>query len=167
MSVFTCVILGLWHTGWGHSSKFLYTCPLWPPRDLWCEGQGSDTWNDWWPLDPSGDDELFALFFRLYVGPHTQSRSSSLRGVTFQIHLASLMAVSTELLLLVTYRIVKAIVWCLWKLHCQATSSPSLLHAMKSDPNPGWTSAILSTRGVYSKDTTGLPLWYTRRKKII
>ena len=89
MPISTCVILGLWHTSWEHSSKFLYTCPLWPPRGLWCGGQVSGTWNNWQLLDPSGDDESFILFFRPYFGLHTRSWSSSLRQATFQIHVVS------------------------------------------------------------------------------
>jgi hypothetical protein len=89
MSTSTGVILGLRHIGWGHISKFLYTCPLWPLRGLWCQGQGSVTLSHWRPLNPLGDDELFLLFFRPYVGICTHSWSSSLRGVTFWIHLAS------------------------------------------------------------------------------
>jgi len=76
MPTSTGVILGLRHTGWGHISKFLYTCPLWPLRGLWCEGQGSGTPSHLWPLNPSGDDELFLLFFRPYVGLSTHSQST-------------------------------------------------------------------------------------------
>jgi hypothetical protein len=89
MPISTCLILGLWHTGWEHSCKFLYTCPLWPPRGLWCKAQVSGNWR---LLYPSGDDESFVFFFRPYVGLHTCSWSSSLRGATFHIHLVSLAA---------------------------------------------------------------------------
>jgi len=97
MPISTCVILGLWHTGWEHSSKFLYTCPLWPPRGLWCKGQVSGTWDNWRLLYPSGDDESFVFFFRPYVGLHTCSWLSSFRGATFHIHPASLVAAAVPL----------------------------------------------------------------------
>jgi hypothetical protein len=58
-------------------------------------------------------------------------------------------------LFLVIHTLVKATIWSLWKLHRWGTSSPSVLHATKFDPNPGWTiSEICQTRGVYLEDTT-------------
>jgi hypothetical protein len=138
-----------------HSSKPLYTCPLWPPIGLWCKDQVSGTWNDWRPLYTSGDGESFVFFFRPYVGLHTCSWSSSLRGQ----HSKFIWWVLREqqclctFLILVTYILVRATIWSLWKLHCLATSSPSL-HTTKSDPNPGQTvSEIRPTGGIYSEDT--------------
>jgi hypothetical protein len=150
MPISTCVILCLWHTGWEHSSKFLYTCPPWPLIGLWCEVSG--TWNDWQLLYPSGDNESFVFSFRPYVGLHTLSWSSSLRGATFQIHLTISSAAAVPSYFSLSCNIHSSKSYYLkWKLHCLATSS---LHAEKLDPNPGQTvSQIRPTRGICSEDT--------------
>ena len=155
MPISTCVILGLWHTGWEHSSKFLYTCPLWPPRSLWCEGHVSGTWNDWQPLYPSGDDESFVFFFRPYVGLHTHSWSNSLRGATFQIHLASLAAAALPSYFSLSCNIHSSKSYYLKSVEVTLPSHLlSLSPCNKSDPNPGQTvSEIRPTRGIYLEDT--------------
>jgi hypothetical protein len=152
MRISTCVILGLWHTGWEHSSKFLYTCPPWPPRGLWCEGQGSGTWNDWWPLYLSGDS-YFSLDLTLdYILTLDQAVSGEQHS-KFIWRVRRQQQRLCTFLFLVTYTLVTATIWSLWKLHCLATSSPSL-HATKLDPNPGQTvSEIRPTRGIYSEYT--------------